>query len=131
MKITNKLPKRLKAKWVKALRSGKYVQGTEELLKTHYDDDDDDDSSEENQDQDQYCCLGVLAKICGLADTDLRNVELPSELSPDLCNKFPPMLRQEVEDENDKPTIVGKLTKMNDSGNWSFKRIASYIERYL
>ena len=40
------MDKELKAKWVKALRSGEYAQGTGQL-----------------RDGDSYCCLGVLCEI--------------------------------------------------------------------
>lgn len=47
----NKLPHDLKTKWLKALRSGQYKQGTKRLY-----------------DADSYCCLGVLSKIQGRLD---------------------------------------------------------------
>ena len=42
---------KLKAKWVKALRSGKYRQGTGRLKR------------EREDGEDEYCCLGVLREI--------------------------------------------------------------------
>jgi hypothetical protein len=48
--------KDLKAKWVEALRSGDYKQGTQ-LLKN------------QGEDECTYCCLGVLCVIAG-KDTD-------------------------------------------------------------
>ena len=44
-----KLDKKLKAKWIKALLSGDYKQG-KGILKNK---------------KGEYCCLGVLADICG------------------------------------------------------------------
>lgn len=46
------MKKELKEEWVKALRSGKYKQGREMLRKNV-------------NGEDYYCCLGVLADICG------------------------------------------------------------------
>lgn len=43
------MDKKLKAKWVKALLSGKYEQGSGALHRA-----------------DKYCCLGVLAEIAGI-----------------------------------------------------------------
>ena len=43
---------KLKAKWVKALRSGKYQQITNVL---HYD-------------NKSFCCLGVLSKVCAIKE---------------------------------------------------------------
>ena len=37
--------------WIAALRSGKYVQGSDMLYKKTYD---------------TYCCLGVLGNVCGI-----------------------------------------------------------------
>lgn len=42
------MDKKLKAKWIKALRSGKYQQAREMLVGGHG----------------AYCCLGVLSRIC-------------------------------------------------------------------
>lgn len=44
-KITIRMPKRRLAKWLKALRSGEYTQGTMALF---------------NESDTSYCCLGVL-----------------------------------------------------------------------
>lgn len=55
------MDKKLKAKWVKALRSGKYKQQTSGRLKTTHE---------------GYCCLGVLAEVAGkrkcLGDSFIR-----------------------------------------------------------
>lgn len=118
MKLTNKLPKRIKDRWVKALRSGEYTQGADCLYS-------------DNGGQKNYCCLGVLGKLCGLSDTVIDDKPLPVNLLSSDMKAYPPLLRQESTDEKGKDTIVGKLASMNDSGKWSFKRIASYIEKYL
>lgn len=50
-KSENKLPSNLKTKWLEALRSGQYKQGTGCL-----------------HGEDSYCCLGVFSKIQGRLD---------------------------------------------------------------
>lgn len=44
------MDKKLKAKWIKALKSGKYRQGTGRLY---------------TKETRSYCCLGVLGKVAG------------------------------------------------------------------
>lgn len=58
-----------------------------------------------------YCCLGV-ARNCGLARQSSVNAGL-------LTFKFLPKKIQE------------KLSEMNDLHDWSFKRIANWIEKNL
>lgn len=104
-----KLPKRFKEKWVKALRSGKYKQGNYKLY---------------NKAQDNFCCIGVAEVICGneLFNIDRRSVlnKKESKLPKQFYNK----------DDNDVSIMTNNLINFNDSGK-SFKWIASYIERYL
>jgi len=110
-----KLPKRFKKKWIKALRSGKYKQGVDFLY----------DSANESM-----CCLGVAELICGNSLEILDQVNMPRELESD--SKVPKCLVQQdyIYPEEKYLTIPGKLANFNDSGK-SFKSIASYIERYL
>ncbi len=98
------MKKRIKEKWLKDLRSGKFEQGSGELC-YH--------SNEE--DLDRYCCLGVLAaqknapgsmERCFLDENQLKWAGLTSEQQ-------------------------NKLSRFNDVKRWSFKKIAAYIERYL
>jgi hypothetical protein len=96
-----KLPKVFKRRWVKALRSGEYTQG-KQYLKAGA----------------SYCCLGVAGKICGVSDTRLAAHTLLAEgMIPKKAYEAL-IIRQE------------SLASKNDSG-WSFKRIATWIERYL
>lgn len=110
MKIDGKdvrLPKRFKAKWVKALRSGEYKQGKNGLYNS--------DGS--------YCCLGVACKIVGNSNEELG---LIGYIEPELIKdykKVPSILEREEE-------LASKLAKMNDTGK-SFNQIAAYIDRYL
>lgn len=50
-----KFPKKEGVKWLEALRSGEYEQGTGYLNNSK-----------------KYCCLGVLGKVCGLTDEELE-----------------------------------------------------------
>lgn len=128
-----KLKKKVKDRWVKALRSGKYTQGQEKL----------------RDKDDNFCCLGVLC------DLHAKAHELPEKKKP-IKNwyysyggqsEFPPKSVWEWAVKAGHPnvnetgeltkncynvcdTLEGKLSKFNDSGK-SFNWIASYIERYL
>jgi hypothetical protein len=64
-----KLDRKLKTKWVKALRSGKYKQGMETLC------DIDPDTGKTT-----FCCLGVLAVECGVPNKTLENKDFLSNL---------------------------------------------------
>lgn len=100
-----KLPKVFKRKWVKALRSGNFEQGRQELWRYG-----------------SYCCLGVAGLVCGLKVDELLDKEfLEADMVP--AGVFKVIGGSEG--------MAEKLAAFNDSGNWSFKRIASYIERYL
>ncbi len=92
----------LKAKWVEALRSGKYRQGREQL-----------------RDHDTYCCLGVLADVRGYKWPE-RDVDVPGN------NDYCP---EQVADALSE-TEATELALMNDEGQ-SFAEIADYIEQNL
>jgi hypothetical protein len=110
-----KLTKRLKAKWVKALRSGDYEQGHGCLR----------DSAG------GYCCLGVLAEVAGersvssggalresqgyYGDESSHKVALPAGIPERLANL-----------NDGYYNHAGKKRKPK-----SFAWLASYIERYL
>lgn len=97
-----KLPKKVKKKWVAALRSGKYEQGKRKLFIP---------AIRWDGNKDLYCCLGVAVK-CELTE---RNDSLAELVNPN----FLPIDTQH------------KLTTFNDVKGCSFNWIASYIERYL
>jgi hypothetical protein len=114
------MKKKWKDKWIKALLSGKYVQGKRELCT-------------EGKEYDKFCCLGVLCDIAGPDRWGISKFETsgggsevywgvpatsdlpPSFLLLDVGLKF-----QEAE----------TLARMNDDGN-KFKTIAKYIEKNL
>jgi hypothetical protein len=112
--------KRLKAKWVKALRSGEYKQGEGTLMCIGGDAENGWDGTLRT-----HCCLGVL-KECAL-DRKLSEKEGNAEL---LSNRYAIKLGLENKGakENDPDSMQEKLARMNDGGQ-SFKQIATWIEK--
>src|SRR5436190_193125 len=102
--------KKIKIRWIKELKSGKYKQG-HSFLKIN----------------ESFCCLGILCelavedKIIKPATISLTNGNIWFYLNH---NKIPP---ESVEKwaELDKPTMV-ELAKMNDNA-YRFDEIAKYI----
>lgn len=113
MKIEKKLPKRFKDKWVKMLRSGKYSQGQYTLRSS---------IKIGNESKYSYCCLGVACLAAGYRPEDIGGNCIYKDMYP----KTPKILHFE---QNNR--ITNKLIEFNDSGKWSFKKIATYIEKYL
>ncbi len=112
-----RLPKRFKDRWIKALRSGKYIQGRNKLLRKELY-------------NNTYCCLGVAGAICGINEEVLvENSMLHDKFMKDV----PKILssNNNLTTDSDGNDLAEKLAQMNDSGKWSFNRIASYIEKYL
>jgi len=109
------MKKKLKKKWVKALRSGKYDQGTGGL---------------HSEDDNTHCCLGVLCEVLVKKDKKnfskhgdsfiFNNKRMLGELNDELLKKVKITDEQQVE-----------LICMNDSDDMSFKKIAKYIEKNL
>ena len=101
-----KLDKKKKAKWLKALRSGKYVQGAGALKKIVYDDN-------EKVIGHEYCCLGVACQI---------------RIARATCEAF-------VSSHFLPDDVQTELANMNDGTNGkertSFKQIAKWIEKNL
>ena len=101
------MDKAIKEKWIKALRSGRYKQGIQQLY---------------NPSTKGYCCLGVLAKIQGAKLEQLaESMFLEYELKVYACDIRPKSQRV--------------LSRMNDGGGpyeksgKTFKEIADYIEK--
>lgn len=95
-----KLPKKFKAKWVAALRSRKYIQGSEYTLSPNG----------------HYCCLGVAEAVAGVPPTEGAHFVY--------SQKVPSCIRG-------TGGLANKLATLNDSGNWSFGKIATWIEKNL
>lgn len=117
-----KLTKRLKNKWVKALKSGNYKQGRRCL------------KQKDEKGNYTYCCLGVMADICGLHpklgdDTTFiggRNFNgFPlNEIALKGYTKIPTILHGDT-------NIPNILAGMNDIRQCSFDEIADYIQKNL
>ncbi len=103
-----KLDPTFKAKWIEALRSGNYKQGSAHLYHSHYN---------------HYCCLGVACVVSGMKETDLRGFGYV----PHSFKDVPPQLRG-LTNVNTTP---GRLSRMNDNENMSFPEIADWIEENL
>jgi len=119
--------KKIKTKWLKALRSGKYEQGKEYLRQQQVDEDGNQLGKE------SFCCLGVL---CDVIKKDLQN-KLDDSLEWD--HNYDQSAFDESETELSerllsfvglKPETQSKLIEMNDNGT-SFKKIAGYISKNL
>jgi hypothetical protein len=98
----------LKAKWIEALRSGRYEQGVGSLF----------DSGDKT-----YCCLGVLCDIHPDISLDGDEYFFGREnqgilLGPKFC-KAVGITKEQAK----------RLATMNDSEQWSFKEIADAIEK--
>lgn len=113
------MDKELKKKWIDALRSGKYRQGTGRLIRT---------GISENE----YCCLGVLCSVMGMEEegdvfrdktTHLGYETALAELAEQLG------LEKKVSLKGVQTDLQDKLINMNDSLGWNFEKIANYLER--
>jgi hypothetical protein len=105
---------KLKNKWIKALTSGKYRQGTG-ALKTY----------SKQAHKSKFCCLGVLCEVAGIKANNEGYGEFSYDgeygsLSTSLLKKL--KLKQEQESE---------LIDMNDHYSNSFKEIAAWIKTNL
>lgn len=106
------MDKKLKAKWLKALRGGRYRQ-TRDHLKA----------------DGGYCCLGVLANIQG---AKWKWEESEDDLCPTIAGQraFNGGLLFPRHAGGLRKDTMNKLANMNDDGK-SFKEIADYIEANL
>jgi uncharacterized protein YqkB len=111
-----KLPKKVKDKWVKALRSGKYRQGSESLkVEPH--------SSKSGRTE--YCCLGVACEL-GLTKPPGN---IPIEEACYVQKSFlPTKIQHFLAIFND-----GRLTLDYNPNHekWGFKKIATWIDHNL
>lgn len=114
--------KSLIRRWVAALESGRYKQGQERLR------------TEGNG----YCCLGVLCTISELGKWKKEKDagwQYLFKLPEDQQYRGPYELNQSViesglEEAMDvKGLDQGSLSSFNDSGEWTFKRIANYLRQ--
>jgi len=103
---------KLMKKWVKALRSGKYKQGTRGNLF--------------NEETEEYCCLGVLCKIENIRTG--RHGYLTNHMQKKLKFKTPDGKLNRT--YKSLKGLAYTLTELNDEGV-SFKKIANIIEKKL
>lgn len=103
----------IKAKWLEALRSGKYRQGTEYLRTA----------------DDKFCCLGVL---CDITNPALWEKWTNGERHHDVYGflSHTSMLPDKIDEQAGGIAAKAHLMGMNDSGK-SFSEIANYIEANL
>lgn len=135
---------KMKAKWLKALRSGKYQQG-DKALRT--------------KDQ-RHCCLGVLCDISRLGQwkgaflggtqyivgSETGTGEPPAPVADAAGLKYPNpeiefgafLAMSEDFTEAQKRWLSARtaesyvtLAQLNDSGKWNFDQIADVIEAFL
>jgi hypothetical protein len=101
--------KKVKDKWVAALRSGDYKQGRNKMRSF----------------EDEFCCLGVL---CDIVDKSTWRPYNHGYYKHDGVASLPSdSIRKEVKITD---TQVSELAELTDSGK-DFKEIADYIEENL
>jgi len=96
------MDKTIKAKWIKALRSGRYRQTMDYL-----------------ENEGAYCCLGVLCKV--------QRKSIEAIQTEDGLQELPRSLQFQW---GIPKAAHSQLIKMNDSGK-SFAAIADWIEAHL
>lgn len=116
------LPAHFAKKWVEALRSGKYKQGQEMLMRYN---------------EGGYCCLGLACEIAGikiesgyaysfpfdlLKKKEISIDSLPAILQEDCFGTYKADLSVE-----EQVNFNCKLAKLNDTGH-TFQQIADWIE---
>ena len=134
MMLKTKMNPEVKQKWIDALRSGKYEQGSEKL-----------------RSQQGYCCLGVLCDLYSkeqnvdwdfrgdndyFQPTDYWYFEDQSEFLPDSVKEWAglpvgnPSVRVDVTEEDDENDWFYKdeIANLNDSG-YTFNELSNVIEQ--
>ena len=116
------MDKKLKRKWLEALRSGKYKQGNTFLNRNN-----------------KFCCLGVLADIMGLTwkkhplsgnFVDAKTVCCYKNARGNLSHSGS-LDSAELQKAGFGSVIQDELIEMNDSRMLSFSKIAAWIEKNL
>lgn len=104
---------RVKKLWVKALRSGKYRQGTGMLRNK----------------RNQFCCLGVLCNLHAMEHPGIAKEQKRKDMYLDNAAYLPNAVLAWAGLMKESSTMF-KLASMNDAGE-SFKEIAKEIEAKL
>lgn len=105
----------LKDKWIKALTSRKYRQGTGSL---HLEEDG----------RHTYCCLGVLCDVAGIKPTKKVDINYTTYRYDSLTSMLTVNLRRKLGISNEAIDI---LVRMNDDDRAKFYQIARWIKRNL
>lgn len=105
-----KLPVKFKAKWVAALRSGKFKQGKGSLHNTH---------------KNTYCCLGVAARIAK------PKADIGSSFTTKNHHGVPEELCYHGEGYDACRFLSGKNDGAGKKRAWTFPEIATWIEKNL
>lgn len=120
--IYPKLDPEFKAKWIEALRSGKYKQGKGRLY-----------TFNNNNNESTYCCLGVAGLVCGLSNETLDGYYSYGErCSNNRYESFEPIeIPVQLIYRHNKTSIARELWTMNDIDERTFEQIADWIEENL
>jgi hypothetical protein len=102
--------KSLRAAWLKALRSGKYKQGTGKLRNK----------------LDQYCCFGVVCDISGLGRWAGRSEDYLYSIESEISSEWLPISLSTLLDLD--VATKTNLIYMNDKYQKTFTEIAAYLE---
>ena len=106
------LPKEFAEKWLTALRSGEYKQGTGQLMS--YDN--------------TYCCLGVACAMFGLGKKEIGSSRVIGGSSHDALNDFPNEIPNLLIGRACDNEFVYDCTNKNDCERLQFTEIADWIE---
>lgn len=108
-------------KWVKALRSGKYKQVVSRLAGN--------DVDSKGKEYYGYCCLGVVCEIAKVKYAPSRG-HLPKDAQDWLgVDSADPIIYTGIDREIGPVDI--SATNLNDEKEFSFKKIATLIEKHL
>lgn len=137
--MTEKMNKRVKTKWLKALRSGGYLQGKGQLCEIPYKQDEHGFITHPltvDPERDyKFCCLGVLENLfCLEKNLTFDHGAMSSGMHSDQCTAWSGLDPDGGQDPNECATET--LMQMNDgNGSYckprSFKQIANWIEHNL
>ena len=108
--MKQQMPKKLKKRWLKALRSGKYKQGTSMMY---------------DRETKAFCCLGVLEHVA--LDGKVEVYGWNEDGAPSYRAVPSPAFDQRFECDFN----IGPLTNMNDgvgTASRNFEQIADWIE---
>lgn len=112
------MDKRIKKKWIAALRSGEYAQGKDCLLTS-------------TEKVDKFCCLGVLCDLHARETGGGWEINMWGDAYYFGENRVLPPCVYIWAGVDEDPIIKGRrLSSHNDDGA-SFKRIANLIDKYL